>query len=217
MAACCGRRLADTHQRHAARFTSAGGAAAGLKAGHNIGIGRPRWAANWLNKIQGEQHDGWKTAAAWPVQRLAHRAAGALAVAVATWVLGVAQAQPVGDLCMQLKVSWKAKEWPAAADVARQIVAQAQSNIADLRNLARTFSNQGKKAEAFVVRQEVAKRPNANGSDHDWQTPPWAALRSEVTPASASAPCAFVLSAAWPPAGRTSQIPARPAVRLQRR
>ena len=84
-------------------------------------------------------------------------------------IAGAALAQNVSmeDLRKQLDVPWKAKDWPAAETIARQITAQPGSTAPDWRNLVGALRNQNKIDDAFLARQELVKRAGANSSDHN--------------------------------------------------
>lgn len=103
-----------------------------------------------------------------PARIQARRAARLLALAFsAALFAATANAQSLDELRKQLETPWKAKDWPAAEAIARQITTQPQANTDDWRNLANVLSTQGKKAEAFATRQELVKRADAKSSDHN--------------------------------------------------
>ncbi|WP_431258323.1 hypothetical protein ACQ86G_28010 [Roseateles chitinivorans] len=95
------------------------------------------------------------------------KTAGLVALALGASFTPALRAQSLDDLRHQFEAPAKAKDWPAAEAVARQMVAQSQSNAADWRQLARALTAQGKTAEAFEARQELLKRPGATGNDHN--------------------------------------------------
>ena len=84
-------------------------------------------------------------------------------------IAGAAPAQNVSteDLRKQLDAPWKAKDWPAAETIARQITAQPGSTAPDWRNLVNVLRNQKKIDDAHLARQELVKRAGANSSDHN--------------------------------------------------
>ena len=105
-----------------------------------------------------------------PVRILARPAARLLALAFSAALFAAAtaaNAQSLDDLRKQLETPWKAKDWPAAEAIARQITTQPLASAADWRNLTTLLAMQGKKPEAFAARQELVKRPGANSKDHN--------------------------------------------------
>ena len=105
-----------------------------------------------------------------PVRILARPAARLLALAFSAALFAAAtaaNAQSLDELRKQLETPWKAKDWPAAEAIARQITTQPLASAADWRNLTTLLAMQGKKPEAFAARQELVKRPGANSKDHN--------------------------------------------------
>lgn len=98
----------------------------------------------------------------------ARRATRHLALTLGAALLAAAaNAQSLDALRKQLDAPWKAKDWPAAEAIARQITSQPAASTADWRNLATLLAVQGKKPEAFAARQELVKRPGATSNDHN--------------------------------------------------